>query len=81
MLQTLCRNSENERIENEQQIIKVKDGNLFLSLKAVNDGKCHFRYSIDVGKYINVGEIFASDKEKWIGTKTGIFLYDEITDQ
>ena len=77
LVYSVCINAENGAKEAEQQLIKVNDGEIYLRVKVADGGKCQFSYSFDNNVFVNIDEVFAGEKGKWIGAKMGLFCTRE----
>ena len=57
----------------EKVIMKMNSNEIYFRMKMDKGAKCHFSYSTDGNKFIEVGEEFQAEVGKWIGAKIGLF--------
>jgi beta-xylosidase len=73
LVKGVCEKADKETIEKEQEILKLRSGEVWLRVKVTKGAKCNFSYSLDGDKFVDVAGEFTAQPGKWTGAKIGIY--------
>ncbi|MES2431301.1 MAG: glycoside hydrolase 43 family protein [Bacteroidota bacterium] len=68
-----CKDADKEKLETEQLISKIEEGNIYFKIKVNKGAVCTFNYSTDGINFTKVGDEFTATPGKWIGAKIGFY--------
>lgn len=80
VIYTECQQADKGKSENETFIRQINDQTIYLRVKVMNGGVCHFFYSTDGKNFSTIQKTFTAKPGRWVGAKLGIFcLRNNIT--
>jgi beta-xylosidase len=73
-----CKDANKGNAEKSEEVKKLSDSTIYLSVKVDTGAVCYFSYSIDGNNFNRMNKSFKAQPGQWIGAKIGIFCTSSI---
>jgi hypothetical protein len=71
--QRVCLKAREGGAEREAAGADVASSSVWLRVAVAPGGRCHFSYSLDGARFLDIGETFTARPGLWVGAKVGLF--------